>query len=87
VRALPQSEFSAMFAAAGLKTDTCVTTSIDYDVEEWMDHGGPTSDVRRKIVELLEASVDGDRAGLAVRREDGRLRFSHVGAAFVLTPI
>jgi ubiquinone/menaquinone biosynthesis C-methylase UbiE len=87
VRALPQSDLDALFAAAGLKTEACVTTRIDYDAEEWMDHGGPPLQTRREIVALLESSIDGDRAGLAVRHEDGRLRFSHVGAAFVLTPV
>jgi len=32
----------------------------------------------------MRASIDGDRAGLAARVEDGELCFSHTAVAFVL---
>jgi ubiquinone/menaquinone biosynthesis C-methylase UbiE len=84
VTALPASAFERMFAAAGLRVVTAPRSTLDYEVHEWMSHGAPSEAARREIVSLLESSLEGDRAGLRVRREDGRLRFSHHGAAFVL---
>jgi ubiquinone/menaquinone biosynthesis C-methylase UbiE len=84
VRALPESEFARLFGAAGLRILLSPTMEIDYDFEEWVAHGGPPPDVEREIVRLMEDSLAVDRCGLKVRRENGRLRFSHQVAAFVL---
>ena len=84
VRAIPESEFDRLFAAAGIEVLLRPTLSMDYDVDEWMAHGGPGPEAAREIVALLEASIADDRTGLKVRREDGRLRFSHAAAVFVL---
>jgi ubiquinone/menaquinone biosynthesis C-methylase UbiE len=86
VRALPAAEFQRLFAAAGLEVVTRPSGSMHYDVDEWMAHGGPSAEVSAEIVRLFEASLATDRSGLAVRRENGRLRFSHTTAAFVLKP-
>lgn len=84
VRALPLSEFLALFRAQGLELLRQPTSELHYDVEEWIAHGGPDAAGAAEIRALLEASLQGDRAGLAVYREDGRLRFRHRTAAFVL---
>jgi hypothetical protein len=68
----------------GAGTRRAFTSPLHYDVEEWIAHGGPNEETAREIVVTFEASLETDRCGLAVRREDGRLRFTHVGAAFVL---
>jgi SAM-dependent methyltransferase len=86
VRALPASEFERLFAAAGLELVARPSGAMDYDVEEWMAHGGPSPEASAEIVRLLDASFVTDRCGLAVRREHGRLRFSHTVVAFVLKP-
>jgi ubiquinone/menaquinone biosynthesis C-methylase UbiE len=83
-RALPRTELGRLFDQAGLGVFREIPSSLDYDVDEWMDHGAPTGDARREIVSLMESSLEGDRAGLNVRHEAGRLRFSHRTAAFVL---
>ena len=83
-RALPATEFSALFADAGLSVFREIRSSLDYDLDEWIAHGAPSDEARQQIVELMESSLDGDRAGLDVRRDDGKLRFSHQTAAFVL---
>jgi ubiquinone/menaquinone biosynthesis C-methylase UbiE len=83
-RCLPESEFRALFSAAGLEVVAAPKSPLHYDVDEWIAHGGPSPETARDIVAAFEASLDVDRSGLAVRREDGRLRFSHTGAAFVL---
>jgi ubiquinone/menaquinone biosynthesis C-methylase UbiE len=86
VRALPPAEFARLFAEAGLEPEREIPSSIDYDAEEWMAHGGPGEGTAREIVALLEGAIEGDRAGLRVRREDGRLRFTHRVAVFLLRP-
>lgn len=84
VRALPLSEFRALFRAQCLEVVHQPASELHYDVEEWIAHGGPDAATAREIRALLEDSIEGDRAGLAVYREDGRLRFRHRTAALVL---
>jgi ubiquinone/menaquinone biosynthesis C-methylase UbiE len=87
VRALPASELERLFAAAGLRIVAAPSSTMDYDAEEWIAHGGPDAVTRDEILRLLAASIAGDRSGLQVRREDGRLRFTHRTAAFVGEPM
>jgi hypothetical protein len=84
VRALPRSEFERLFRAQGLELERAPTGEMHYDVDEWIAHGGPDADTAARIRALLEESQPGDRAGLAVQRQAGRLRFRHRTAAFVL---
>jgi ubiquinone/menaquinone biosynthesis C-methylase UbiE len=83
-RALAESELRDMFATLGLSVAFRGQSTIDYSVSEWMSHGGPTPEVAREIERKMRASIDGDRAGLATRVEDGELRFSHTAVAFVV---
>ncbi len=84
VRALPHSEFARLFREQHLEVVRQPAGEMDYDVEEWLAHGGPDADAAARIRSLLEASIDGDGADLAVRRVEGRLCFRHRTAAFVL---
>jgi len=77
VRAIPAAELERLFAEAGLRIVAAPRSTMDYDAHEWIAHGGPDADTTREILTLLEDAIDGDRAGLRVRREDGRLRFTH----------
>ncbi len=86
-RALAESELREMFACLGLTVAFRGQSTIDYSVAEWMSHGGPAPDVAREIERTMHGSIDGDRAGLAVRVEDGELRFSHTAVAFVLRTV
>lgn len=83
-RALPASELGRLFAEAGLAAARDIRSSLDYDLDEWIAHGAPGDAERAEILSLMESCLDGDRAGLNVRREHGQLRFSHRTAAFVL---
>jgi ubiquinone/menaquinone biosynthesis C-methylase UbiE len=83
-RALSESAFEVLFRGAGLTLLAKPAGEMAYDVEEWIAHGGPTAADAAEIRRLLAESMDGDRAGLAVHREDGRLRFRHRTAAFLL---
>jgi ubiquinone/menaquinone biosynthesis C-methylase UbiE len=84
VCALPLSELERLFRAQRLEPVRQATSELHYDAGEWIAHGGPDAATAARILELLEASMQGDRAGLAVHRKDGRLRFRHRTAAFVL---
>jgi ubiquinone/menaquinone biosynthesis C-methylase UbiE len=84
VRALPAAELDELFETAGLQVMLRPTLPMDYDLEEWMEHGGPSAEAAREIVAAMEASLERDRCGLRVRRENGRLRFGHTVAVFVL---
>jgi ubiquinone/menaquinone biosynthesis C-methylase UbiE len=83
-RALPATRFHTLFEESGLAIVHDIRSTIGYELTEWIDHGAPPEGDRREIVALMEASIQGDRAGLDVRREDGRLHFRHCTAAFVL---
>ena len=73
-----------MFAAQQLEVVRRPTSELHYDVDEWLAHGGPDAATSAEIRRLLEASLERDATGLAVYRRDGRLRFRHRTAAFVL---
>ncbi len=83
-RALPEAEFDQLFREAGLEVLHRPTSQIHYDVEEWLEHGGPSEQGASEIRRLLEASLSEDLSGLSVRREGSRLMFSHDAAAFLL---
>jgi ubiquinone/menaquinone biosynthesis C-methylase UbiE len=85
VRALPLSEFDRLVRDQKLEVVRRLTGELGYDVEEWIEHGGPDAATAAQIRTLLEGSIEGDRAGLAVHRDDaGRQHFRHRTVAFVL---
>lgn len=83
-RALPESRFAEIFEQAGLVIRQRFASTLDYRVEEWIDHGAPDEAVRRQIVSLFEAELDDDRTGLRVRRENDVLHFTHRTVTFLL---
>lgn len=83
-RALPVSAFEALFADAALEVLAQPTSTLAYDADEWIAHGGPDEETAAEIRTLLAASVERDLSGLDVRRVDGKLRFRHRTAAFLL---
>ncbi len=84
VRAIPESEFDGLFREQGLEVALRPHTRLDYDLESWLEHGGPSASDAEEIRRLLAASTQEDRSGLDARWEDGQLHFSHSAAAFVL---
>jgi ubiquinone/menaquinone biosynthesis C-methylase UbiE len=84
VRAIPESEFDALFREQGLEVALQPHTRLDYELGAWLEHGGPSASDAEEIRRLLAASTEEDRSGLDARWEDGRLHFSHEAAAFVL---
>ena len=83
-RALPISEWEAMFAEADLRVAAKAGRESSYELDAWMEHGGPPPERRAQIVAMMEASLATDRCGLKVRREHGALHFSHAGVTWTL---
>ena len=84
-RAIPVSEFRRLFAGCGLTEVSFLPGEMSYDVEAWLDHGGPGAEAADEIRRRLRESAVSDTTGLAVREEDGALRFSHQTGVFILT--
>ncbi len=84
VRALTEREFTALFAATQLRVAFQTEVTYDYELEEWIAHGGPAAATAAQIRALMEASIETDRCGLRVRRHEDRIWFTHRAAAYVL---
>jgi ubiquinone/menaquinone biosynthesis C-methylase UbiE len=84
VRALTGTQFDRLFAGGGLAACVRTEVPIDMELEEWLEHGGPDASTAAQIRALIEASIDTDRCGLNVRRENGEIRFTHTAGVFVL---
>lgn len=84
VRALTSPQFEQLFAAGGLAVRFRAQVPIDMELEEWLAHGGPDAATAADIRALIEASLDADRCGLNVRREEGVTRFTYTTGVFVL---
>ncbi|MGH7918084.1 MAG: hypothetical protein ACREQE_11490, partial [Candidatus Binataceae bacterium] len=83
-RALPASEFERIFAEHGLEVIFQQSRKSSYRLEDWIAHGAPSPENTAKIVAMMEASVEHDQSALDVRRQDGRLYFSHTGVSYVV---
>jgi ubiquinone/menaquinone biosynthesis C-methylase UbiE len=84
-RAIPVSEWERMIAEADLEVSYRGGRETSYDLESWMAHGGPPPGRRAQIIEMMEASLEADRSGLKVRRQDDQIWFSHTGVTYALT--
>ena len=86
VRALSEPEFLRLFGAAGLAVRSSRSLTMDYELEEWIAHGGPDDRTAAEIRALMQAAIDGDRCDLHVRREGASIHFTHAVAVYVLEP-
>jgi ubiquinone/menaquinone biosynthesis C-methylase UbiE len=83
-RALPAPEFERIFAEQELDVTYKQTRKTTFTADEFIAHGAPSATTTARILELMETAIEGDRAGLRVRREHGKLCFSHTGVSYVL---
>lgn len=84
VRCLSKSGFQSLFGATGLDVTSSRFGSMDYEVEQWLIHGGPTEAQKEEIRSRFKQSVISDQTGLGAREEKGILKFTHQTAVFVL---
>jgi ubiquinone/menaquinone biosynthesis C-methylase UbiE len=83
-RALTVTEFERLSAGAGMRSRFQTAVPIDMDVDEWLEHGGPDAATAAQVRAMIAASLDTDRCGLNVRRENGVLRFTYPTGVFLL---
>ena len=84
-KALPKSRFDEIFEELGLTPAFQIDGESEEVLDDWMRHAGPSPETADEITQLLKNSLDGDRTGLKVRTEDGKLYLTHTGATYVLT--
>jgi ubiquinone/menaquinone biosynthesis C-methylase UbiE len=84
VRCLSKPGFQTLFEATGLDVTSSRFGSIDYEVEQWLIHGGPNEAQKQQIRSRFKQSVVSDHTGLGAREEKGILKFTHQTALFVL---
>ena len=83
-RALSPSAFQSLFNEAGLTVAWEREGQVHYSVDQWLEHGGPPEVAAAEIRELLEASVDTDRAGIPVWRDGDTLMLGHRAMSYLL---
>ena len=71
------SELERMLQEAGLVVFDRVGGGSDFDFGHWIEMADPPAWNVEKIREMMEASMEGDRSGLDVRLEEGRMVFSY----------
>jgi ubiquinone/menaquinone biosynthesis C-methylase UbiE len=84
VEALSKSKFDTIFSKCGLSIRRCIRSELSYDLDGWIDHGGPSAEKRVRIRELMINQVDRDTTGLNARIENGDVYFSHQTAFYLL---
>ena len=84
VRCISKTYFQRLFNATGLEIKSCRFGTMDYEVEQWLIHGGPSEAQKEKIRSTFRQSIATNQTGLNVREENGIIKFSHQTALFVL---
>ncbi len=83
-RTLAASEFEQMFAAHGFRIVMKIARDARTTLDEWIgfNHAPPAAAAR--IRELMEGSLDGDRAGLRAIRDRDTIRTIRTSMTFVI---
>lgn len=77
VRIYALSEIEDMFNVAGADITDITHWEIPQDFEEWMTRAGTDKGQTEMIESMMLESIDGDRTGLWVKLENGRLGFAY----------
>jgi hypothetical protein len=77
VRAMPLAELQQLFADAGLPTARVTAYELRDELENLLGRSFPNPGDADKIRSLFSASVEDDRLGIPVRREDDRLLYAY----------
>ena len=83
-RTLAASEFERMFAAHGFRTVMKIARDARTTVDEWIGFNHTPPDDAARIRELIESSLDGDRAGLRALRDGDTIRTIRTSVTFVI---
>ncbi len=77
VRIYSLSEIEDMFNVAGADITDITHWEIPQDFEEWMTRAGTDKAQTEMIESMMLKSIDGDRTGLWVKFENGKLGFTY----------
>jgi hypothetical protein len=84
VRCLSKTGFQTLFDATGLDVSSRRFGSMDYEVEQWLIHGGPNEAQKQEIRSRFMRRMVNDQTGLDAREEKGLLKFTHQTVLFIL---
>lgn len=83
-RTLAASEFESMFAAHGFRTVMKIARDARTSIDEWIEFSDTAPNDAARIRELMERSLDGDRAGLRAIRDGATIRTIRTSMTFVI---
>jgi ubiquinone/menaquinone biosynthesis C-methylase UbiE len=83
-RTLAPSEFEAMFAANGFRLVMKIARDSRTTLDDWIGFNDASPENAARIRELMESSLDGDRAGLRAIRDAGTIRTIRTTTTFVI---
>jgi len=83
-RTLASSEFESMFAAHGFRTVMKIARDARTTLDEWIGFSHTPPVAAARIRELMESSLDGDRAGLRAIRDRDTIRTIRTSMTFVI---
>lgn len=83
-RTLAASEFEDIFAAHGFRTVMKIARDARTTVDEWIGFNDTSADDAARIRELMEGSLEGDRAGLRAIRDGATIRTIRTSMTFVI---
>ncbi len=86
-RAITLGRFRKLITESGLEMKSDFQGTQDYDLQEWIAHGSPSTEAASRIEELMQRAISQDLCDLNVRREDGKIRFTHQTALFLATKV
>ncbi|MFP6584395.1 MAG: methyltransferase domain-containing protein [Candidatus Hydrogenedentota bacterium] len=83
-KALSPSEFTTLFEKHDLTIEMEREGQVEYPIDEWIGHGGPSTEAAETLRSLVTASVDEDLAGLPIRKEGDTVMMGHYAKTYVL---
>lgn len=83
-RTLAVSEFESIFAENGFRTVMKIARDSRTTLDDWIGFNDTPPDDAARIRELMEASLDGDRAGLRAIRDGATIHTIRTSTVFVL---
>jgi ubiquinone/menaquinone biosynthesis C-methylase UbiE len=83
-RTLAPSEFETMFAANGFRLVMKIARDARTTLDDWIGFNDASPENAARIRELMESSLDGDRAGLRAIRDRDTIRTIRTTTTFVI---
>ena len=86
VRAMPLAELQQLFAAAGMPSPRVTAYELRDELENLLGRSFPNAGDADKIRALFTASIEADRLGIPIRREDQRVLYAYPVSVLAARP-